>query len=154
MKLLVDELGKSSASLVQQITIGDKNLDVTAIRPYLYFHNQASGSIALEIEDANGKKIATSESLSIATIKAGISSLGFDHGLLRFYVNASLRKNTTYGIRLVSSGGYSFADAAYVGWCRDYDLRIVGAAWSPSTGANSALLMELWGNDSMLRRVG
>lgn len=152
MKLVVHEL--KSDGLIQVITVGHQSLDVTAIRPYLYFHNEASGSLKLQITDENESVVAESAELTIDEIKTAISSQGFDHGYLRFYIAAHLRKNTTYGVRLVGTNGYTFAEGAYVGWCNDFDFRIVDALWSPNVGTNGALLMELWGNDSMLRRVG
>jgi hypothetical protein len=150
-KLIVAEL---KTSLVQRYTIGNKSLDVQAIRPELMFFANPAGSLTLQIEDTNGKLVAASETLSIAAIKAAIASLGYDHGMLRFYCNAYLRKNTSYDFRLVPSGGYAFSEAGYVAWCAGFELAKYGADYSPSAGWSSALNLELWGQKQIIRRAG
>ncbi len=154
MKLLVHELGLVGTTLVQTITIGSRDVELVAIRPSLYIHGSPSGSLTMQIEDENQRLVDSSETLSIATIKSTIASLGYDHGYLRFLASTLLKKNTTYGVRLVPSGGYAFAEGAYVGWCNGYDLGVIPADWSPSTGWDAALDMQLWERARVIRRVG
>jgi hypothetical protein len=150
MKLIVSEL---KSTLLQMIEVGGRNLDVTAIRPHLILYGSAAGSLTLQIEDETGQVVGVSETLSISGIRAAIASLGYDHGFTRFYINATLRAGSTYGIRLIGSG-YTFSEVAWAGWCIGYDQPKVAAIYVPSGGWSSALDMELWGNKKMIRRAG
>ncbi len=135
------------------ITVGTRKLDLYAIRPHLYIHGAPAGSLKLQVTDANGSLIDQSETLAISALNSGITSLGFAHGFFRFLIDTSLKASTTYGVSLVATG-YTFAEAAYVGWCKDFDLRKVSADYTPNTGDHSALNMELWERVETLRRLG
>lgn len=135
MNLLVCEL---NGACFQPVTTDENVIHITAIRPHLYKHLAPAGSFYIQIQDANGKKIANSNSLTAANISAS----NYFHGYVRFDINASLFPETQYRIALKSSG-YSYSDSAYIGWCTDYDLRkytLTGFA----TGEAWALDMEIW----------
>lgn len=153
MILLVVELGDANISVQQEIAVGSTNLLIRSVRPHLYVHNAPSGSLAVEIRESGGSLRATSETLTIAAIKTGFSSLDFDHGYVRFNFEegVGLAASTNYLVRLISSGGYTFSEASYVGWCKDFDLRKVDADYAPNSGYNSALDVELWQRARVVR---
>ena len=139
MQLVLDELGNTAAYLQQKITVGSRDINVRYVRPHLYKHLAPAGSVAIEIRDASQVLIATSDSVTITDIDAA----NYFHGEVRFDVSARLLKNTSYYIRLVSSG-YSYAANAFIGWCQDFDLRKVGVDYTPAGSLNTPFLLELW----------
>lgn len=137
MKLVVHEL---MTKLSQVIQVGSDSINLEAIRPHLYRHNQATGSLQLQVEDLGGNVIAQSDQVDISDVGTG----SFWHGYIRFLMKSHLRAGASYQISLVSLGGYGFNESAYVGWCNDFDLRKVPALYSPSLGLTGALDMEFW----------
>lgn len=141
MKLIVFEL--QDDNIKQQIKVNENDLQVGAIRPHIYRHRAPAGTISMQVQDVNGGIIATSNALTISTL----GTLDFFHGQIRFDIEASLNANTVYNIAMRSSG-YSFAEAAYVGWCNDYDLqkneRNFELDFSNGGDFDAALLMEVW----------
>lgn len=137
MKLIVHEL---LTSLSQTITVGTEHLLVYGIRPHLYRHGAPTGTLTIQLQDDSGKKIQDIETINISAIPAG----NYYHGYIRFQSNVPIKAYTTYTIALIAGGGYSFSESAYIGWCKDYDLKKVQTAWSPSIGCNAGLDLELW----------
>lgn len=137
MKLIVHEL---ITTLSQDITIGLNHLLCYGIRPHLLKFGNPTGTLTLQLQDAFGKKIQDFETLNISSIPAG----NYYHGYIRFQNNVPLKADETYTIALIPGGGYSFSESAYIGWCKDYDLRKAPTAWTPSVGCNAGLDLELW----------
>lgn len=136
MKLLVNELKTS----LFQVVSPSKNTQVEAIRLNLYKHNFPAGSITLEVQDENGELIAaSSDSLSAVDLNAS----AFSHGFISFSVNVQLRKDVNYRIVLKASG-YSFSEAAYFGWCNNFDLEVYPADYTSSTGFKAPLSLQIW----------
>ena len=129
MKILVHELGLTGTyddgRRRQRITVGDKRMDMTAIRLHLYKHLAPAGSLYVQLQDSNGVKIKDSDSVTIASI----SSLNYFHGMVTFDLEVSLRRNTVYWFELLSSGGYSYAAGAHIAWVQ----------------AQNSLEFQLWG---------
>lgn len=136
MRLLVDELYDS---LYQQVT-ATKNFDLTAIRPHIYKHNSPSGNLKILLQDENGKLVASSNAVPIASI----ATLAFAHKYIRFDISHPIKGGLIYRIALEHLGGYAFSESAYIGWCRDFDLRKYEATYTPNTGYSSALDFEAW----------
>jgi hypothetical protein len=136
LTLLVDEL---QSSLYQEVT-ATKNFDLVAIRPHLYKHRNPSGNLTVELQDGNGELILASDVVNISAISAA----NFFHGYIRFDLIKPILEGQVYRIALIPGGGYSFSENAYIGWCRDYDLRKYTATYSPNTGHASALDFEAW----------
>jgi len=126
--------------LKQEIKVKDQNVDVIAIRPHIYRHNFATGSLAIQVQDTIGDIIATSNTIAISSI----ATLDFFHGYIRFDIEASLKADTIYNISLRSSGGYTFAESAYIGWCNDFDLEKYDKNYIPLNEFAAALDMEIW----------
>lgn len=143
MKLLVQEV---VTELKQLMTVGDEHIDVTNIRPHIYKHLAPAGSLSIEIRDTNNRVIATSNSVTITDI----SGSNYFHGYVKFDINAHLKSGESYYIALKSSG-YTFSEAAWVGWCTDYDLRKYDADYSQATGFCSAMDLEIWEKRDRIR---
>jgi hypothetical protein len=139
MQLVLQELGLSSSYLSQKITVGARDINVKHVRPHLYKHLAPAGTVSIQIRDASDVLIATSDAVTITDI----SAQNYFHGEVRFDVNAMLLKNTSYYIRLVSSG-YTYGANAFIGWCQDFDLRKVGVDYTPAGSLNTPFLLELW----------
>lgn len=146
MQLIVDELYSTTA---QQITVGPKDIQLYAIRPHLIRYQQPTGSLQIQILDQVGRLVDSSETIAISAIGSG----NYWHGYQRFLITTELKANSVYQIALVASGGYLFSETAYIGCCLDFDLRKVPATYSPNTGINSALDLEIWDTEEF-RRAG
>jgi hypothetical protein len=143
MKLIVEPLGETFATLEQKIT-PSKNTFVTNIRPHVYKHNLPTGDLRVKILDSSMVLLATSNAVTIASIDSAFSSDDFVHAYIKFDVEWGLQKDTDYFIQLSTEGGYSFAEGAYMGWCKDYDLRKYTASYTGNVGMNSSYDMEIW----------
>lgn len=139
MNLVLEELGRTYSSLKQKITIGDRDIIVKHVRPHIYKHLAPAGSITVEIEDSSNVTIAESAAVTITDI----SAVNYFHGEVRFDVSARLLKNTDYYI-VINSSGYTYSDAAFVGWCTDYDLQKVERDYTPANSLYTPFLLELW----------
>lgn len=145
MNLVVFELGVSNpfgtSQVKQLITVGSRDLPLYAIRPHLYKHLAPAGSLYLEVQDANERKIKVSETLAISAIGSG----NYWHGYVRFLIDLSLKANTQYYLALRSTG-YTYGASAFVGWCNDFDSTKVPRGYSTpsSVGVNAPLDLELW----------
>lgn len=146
MKLIVHEL---KTSLYQQIKVKEDNLLLYAIRPHLYKHGNPAGTLKIQLQDSNSKVIANSETLNISAISAAT----YFHGYVRFLISSPLTNLVSYRAVLIPGGGYSFSESAYIGWCKDFDLRKVNALYSPNSGLNAALDLELWIRRSIDRGI-
>jgi hypothetical protein len=142
VKLIVHEL-KASA-LVQQMT-PTKNVSVVAVRPHLYRHNFATGSLKIQITDDSDAVIAESNELAIDDL----GTMDYAHGYYRFDINAVLRSGVTYKFKLVGGDGYSFDESAYVGWCNGYDLGKYPMDVTPTDSLNYPLALEIWERKSV-----
>lgn len=135
MKLHVHEL----QSTLEQSFTPDKIVNVEAVRLHLYRHSFAAGSLKVQIRNQNGL-VAESNAVAISDIAPGSS---FFHGMIRFDVSAQLKKNTTYFVRLVSTG-YSFNESAYVGWCTDFDFGTYPKSPDALPALVTAFDYEIW----------
>jgi hypothetical protein len=136
MKLLVEEL---KTTLSQSLTVGDNNVFAVAVRPHLYKHGSPTGSVRMQIQDENGKLIAQSAAVAISAI----SSENYFHGYVRFDFTEPLKSGSTYQF-VLSSTGYTYSSSAFVGWCKDFDLRKYPSDYSPSDGMRSSFDLEIW----------
>jgi len=152
VKLLIEELGKDGVNeLVQEFNSGESIHMCEAIRAHLYLHNTPTGTLKLEIRDNLDVLIASSDTL---TISAMYSSAGFTkpyvHGVFTFNFDSPMSKETDYKLALVASG-YTFAESAYVGWAKDFDLRKYDANYSPTAGYQSSFMFEVWDDQNKVR---
>lgn len=133
---------------VFQEIVPSNNILLKAIRPHLYIHNSPAGTIQIRITDTNGKEIYATGTSTIASLKSQIEAVvganDFIHAWPQIEVKAGLRKNETYRIYVTCGGGYSFAESAYVGVCKDWDNTKITSTYSPSTEFNAPIDFELW----------
>lgn len=137
MKLVVHEL--TGSGLVQEIT-PSKNTLVEAIRPHIYRHNFATGSLKIQVLNSFNTVLAESDVVSISAI----GSQNFFHGYVRFLINIGMAAGVTYKIKLVGQGGYTFSEGSYIGWCNDYDLSKYEASYNPTSLLKRPLDIEIW----------
>lgn len=117
-----------------------RDANILFVRPHVFKKGNPAGSLRINIKDSNGFLIERS---SVVTI-ASISTFNFAHGYLRFDLTTPLKKDFIYILELEGFSGYSFSETNHIGFCKDFDLRKVTADFSPNTGLNSALDLELW----------
>ena len=136
MKLIVHEL---DTSLFQEVRTDWRYHQVTNVRPHVYRHDSPAGTVKVQIQDSDENLIAESASRTIADIGEGT----YWHGYANFEVAAQLEPDTVYRVVLVAAG-YTFGESAYLGWCNGFDLNKYDASYSPSSGFNAPLDVEIW----------
>jgi hypothetical protein len=137
MKLIVHEL---TGAGLEQIVTPTKNTIVVAVRPHLYRHNFATGSLKVQVLTEGDVLINESETVDIADI----GEMDFFHGYVRFDVSAYLAKDTAYKIKLVGGDGYTFDDSAYCGWANGFDLQKYPTNEAPSNSFEYPFDLEIW----------
>lgn len=126
-------------TVLQQTITPSRNLNVEAIRPHLLKYASPAGSLKINIRDANGYLIKSSNTLAISAI----SAVAYFHGVVQFDVDVALKSGVTYIIELASTG-YTYGDSAFIGWCNDFDLRCNDVAFDDDSSISAALRMEIW----------
>jgi hypothetical protein len=135
MQLIVHEL----LSTLEQTVTCHRDTVCKHIRPYLYKHLNASGSVKVQVLDANGQLCAESNSINIVDISAS----NYYHGFIRFDIDFMLKKNFNYIIRLVGTG-YSFTESNYIGWVANHENKVYSEDYVLSNGAGSSLTLQVW----------
>lgn len=151
MYLIVQEIGKWIASPYQLGTVGTDDIQLHAIRPRLFRYGSPTGTLQIQILDVNLRFIqASSETITISTI----GSNTYWHGWQRFNISTQLKANTTYAFQIISGGGYSFSESAWVGWANDFDMRRVTPTYTPRSDAQDPRDAEVWEDVNFYRRTG
>ena len=140
-KLLVEEL--EATTLSQSFTILNR-LALSAVRPLLYLHNDPTGTFTLTIK--NGSETVTSASLTGAQIisNAGFTAGQYHYGFFKFDMSAILNIDTTYTLEL-SSSGYTFSEASYLGWIREHENNTNSIDGTITSSLSNPLSYQLWG---------
>lgn len=115
-KLIVTPLD----SVLTQTFQVEKRVQAVSVRPWLYFHNDPSGTFKIAIK-SNGNEIASKE-LTMSEIKtmAGWNDNEYHHGFIKFDLSAILNINTNYDIEL-SADSYSNDSSSYIGWVKPHE---------------------------------
>lgn len=137
MTLIIHEL--KAAGLTQTVT-PERNTIVTAIRPHIYRHLAPTGSLKLELYDDSDVLVAESENVEIPDI----GTMDYFHGYVRFYINAYLKKDVEYTIKLVGEDGYTFNESAFCGWANGFDLAKYPITTTPTNSMQYPLDLEIW----------
>lgn len=146
MKLIVQEL---QTEIVQQFHPDHRHRLVRNIRPHILRFGHPSGGFYMQIRDGRGRKIAQSNTVNFSAI----GSLSYAHGNVELDLTAFLRANTNYWLAMVATGGYSFSESAYAGWCNGFDLGRYPASYAPSKGWSAPLDYEVWGIEQVTREA-
>jgi len=121
-----------------------ERLQVQAVRPYLYLHNDPTGSIKVAIK-YDGQKIASktltvAEILNLAELPAG----QYHYGFFTFDIEAVLNIKTEYQIE-VSGVGYGYDPNSYFGWIKPHENLINTFSESVLYDDQNPFGFQLWG---------
>lgn len=143
MNLIVHELGAYGlATLTQRLTTpADRDVRVGALRPHLLKFLAPAGSLYMEIRKTDTTLISTSSVVTIAAITADTGN--YFHGYVAFPIYCTLARDTSYDFILASTG-YTFAEAAWIGWCNDFDLQKYDRDYTPANFEDCPLDIEVW----------
>jgi hypothetical protein len=140
MKLLVDEL---TDSLEQVFNLTDNRTHhLKAIRPYLYVHNNPSGTFTLEV--LSGSNVLDSVSFTSYDLYNSLNTEDlYAHLLYRVDLNKTLPlKKGTYKLKL-SSSGYIYSDSSFLGWVKEHENLKGEVNGVPSSDSQNPLTFEL-----------
>ena len=140
--LVVEPL--KAVDLVQEFELKVTRLNLTAVRPYLYLHNDPVGTFTLNIK-YSGNIIATAD-FTMAEIKsnATYNDNEFHHGFVKIDIGAVLNLGVKYEMELTSSG-YTFSESSYLGWVKEYENLTNSLSVSVSDFSENPLSFQLWG---------
>jgi len=139
--LVVEEL--KNGPLVQEFDhlLATKR-QLAYVRPYLYLHNYPLGTFTLSLLDANDALIASSSFNQADFYNALDTTDAYAHGFLRLPITASMPRGK-YKLSL-SSMGYTFFPASYIGWVREHEDEKVKRTFTPASDLENPLTFELW----------
>lgn len=137
MILLVEEL---KTELVATIKSTEGHRNIRHIRPHIFRKAAPTGSLKVQLRDSSGGLIAESNSVTIASI----GSDTYFHGYVKFDLTAQLKEDVTYRVALVPTGGYSFSESNWIGWCNGFDLGKYPGTYTDAEGYSAPLDLELW----------
>lgn len=126
-------------TVFQEITML-QNMYLAHVRPHLFIKGSPAGTVKVQLQDENGRVIATSNSLTITALKTAT----YAHKYYRFDINANLIDGQIYRVAVICEGGYSYVESDFVGVCLDWDNPKVSASYINNGGVNAALDFELW----------
>jgi len=118
MKIVVEPL---KTTLTQTINFTDlKRRKINGIRPYIYMHNAPAGTFTLTVKQ--GVVTLSSIDFDSAEIKSDLStSDNFAHlDKLLIPPNGLILAGGSYDF-ILSSTGYTFSEASYLGWAVPYE---------------------------------
>ena len=140
--LVVEEL---RTTLYQEFSLKTKE-SIKAIRPYLYLHNSPAGTFTLTLKESGATIDSKSYTAAQIEAAAGFTANQYHHAYINFEFDShlTLKRDTTYRIEL-SSAGYTFGDAAYVGWIRPHENGYNNSSPSLINYESNPFGYQLWG---------
>lgn len=138
MKLIVHEITTGS---VHQAIVPTKNQNIGAVRPHLYIKGGPLGDVKVQVTTLDGVVIGESAFEEIASISGG----GEFHGYVTFYLNAFLKKNQTYLVKIVTSY-FGFSELDFVGIVGGYQLKKYAHTLAVTHPRTAPLDLEIWTN--------
>lgn len=138
--LLVEEL---YSELNQDIAFNlDSRCHIGAIIPYIYIHNAPVGTFKLQM--MKGSTLVFENIFTCDEIKASLNTS--DNYAHVFYPVIPLTptqiEKGTYTIKL-SSTGYTFTSASYLGWCRQYENVQAILDFEPENDGQNPMAMRI-----------
>ena len=139
--LVLDPL--EAAALTQTFQV-EERIQVEAVRPWLYFHNDPSGTFTVSIR-YNGNVIG-SKSFTMEEIKtlAGWGDNEYHHGFIKFDFGGILNPTVDYQIEL-SSSGYTYDPNSYIGWVKPHENLINTLTDTVTYADENPFGFQLWG---------
>lgn len=142
MDVIVFENGATGDETVW-VGSATKNQSLSYVVPYLMVYGAPGGSVTMQLQDSNGSKIADSQTVSIATI---LGSDAVYHGWYAFSISATVKRGQSYRVEMVTSGGYSYSQSTFIGWCNSWERQNrFPATYNPTMGLDAPLGIDFWG---------
>ena len=141
MKLLVEEL---ITDLEQTFVINDGKIHhIRGVRPYLYCHNNPSGTFTMQLK-SGVNTLAQASFTANDLYNALLTTDDFIHLFYKLDFGYVLPlKNGTYKLKLLSSG-YTFSSNSFLGWVKEFEDLKNPVNGMPTDDANNPLSFELW----------
>lgn len=140
--IVVDEL--KAVTLSQPITVSSKIVS-TGVRLNLFKYLSPAGTFTCSIKQSS--TTIGSKALTSALIEAGdtnITNINYTHGYILFQFAGPVVLNPgDYTIEL-SSSGYTFSEAAYIGWVVPHEDIKTGITYTPGDDLQNPYGLELW----------
>jgi len=94
----------------QKILVGSDDIHMAAVQIHILKYGSPSGSMRVNLLDSTKAKTLATSDVAISSVSGS-----YFHGMVKFDLKYSLKKNTNYWIELSSTGGYSYSGSAYFG---------------------------------------
>lgn len=120
-------------------------LQMHTVRPYLFFNDAPAGTFTLGLY--SGATLLDSDSITFAQIKSYIATTDDYIAAFcsfRFSSNPVLNPGV-YSLKLTSTG-YAYDQAIYVGWISLHENLINQITYSPVSDEENPLTYQLWGH--------
>lgn len=120
MSYLVVEEYRTDA-LSQYFTLSER-VQLRAIRPLLYFHNDPTATITLTIKNGATEIASVTQTYSEIEASAGWSSGQYHYGVVKFGFtdDVDLQRGVTYTME-ISASSYTFSESSYFGWVKPHE---------------------------------
>jgi len=140
-KLVVQEL---LTYLTQEVTLTlNSRKTIDCIRPYLYVHNNPSGTFTFEV--INGATTLATASFTASSLYTALSTTDLYAHLFykpTFDKNIILN-NGTYTLKL-SHSGYTYSDSSFIGWIQMHDDQINDFTYANTLDNKLPLSFEIY----------
>lgn len=141
MKLLVEELINEISQEFQ--LIGGKIFHANGIKPYLYAHNNPSGTFTFTL--LNNEVPISSVSFTSNQLYSALQTTDdFIHLVYDLeFPHVLPLKNGVYKLKLTSSG-YTFDSNCFLGWVKEHEDLKFPVSTIPTSDDQNPLTFELW----------
>lgn len=111
--IIVDEL---ITTLEQEFKVVTP-INLCAIRPWVYSHNDPTGNFSLSIY--RGVSLVKSFSFNVASLKTALNvTQPYFHGRYAIPITPFVLPRGTYNL-ILNSSGYTYDTNSFFGWCKD-----------------------------------
>lgn len=140
MKIQVHEL--KAIDLVHSATT-ERRMIIKAIRPHIYKHLSPSGTFTMTISQ-NGDDLGSKDFTSASIEGDGpATATNYFHGPVALIFDSPIVVNRGAFEITLSSSGYTFSEAAYIGWIAEHE-NIVNNFTSTGNTLDNPLSVEIW----------
>jgi len=122
----------------EQTIVVNEDMLVKTIRLNLYRHLNPAGSLILTVK--NGSTTVATKTVAISLL----DSTNYSHGFYSFEFDTAINLTpATYTLEL-SSSGYTFDDAAYVGWIKEHENNTNNFTSTISNYFDNPFSFQIW----------